>query len=148
MSSAAPVLVTAADRLVELVDRLAAQRGFRAGVASLRAGHSATVGGVWGSSCALVAAALVPHAPGPLVVVCPRTDDLDDFCDDLALFSGVKPERFPAWEGGPREHLLHDEIYGDRRRLLKLLLNSQRDPGAAGEVPRLIVTSIQSLLQP
>src|SRR5438552_18980328 len=101
MSSAAPALVPAADRLIELVGRLAAQQGFAEVVASLTSGHSATVGGVWGSSCALVAAALAPHVPGPLVVVCPRTDDLDDFCDDLALFSPVKPERFPAWEGGP-----------------------------------------------
>src|SRR6185295_10582409 len=148
MSSAIAVSVPQADRFVELVGRLAAQQGFAQVVASLKAGHSATVGGVWGSSCALVAAALAPDAPGPLVVVCPRTDDLDDFCDDLALFSRIKPERFPAWEDGPRERLLHDDIYGDRLRLLKQLLNSQHDPQTIGDAPRLIVTSIQSLLQP
>ena len=94
----AQTVLTAPDRLQDLVGRLEAQRGFAQVIASLQAGHAATLGGVWGSSCALVAASLVRHAPGPLVVVWPHLDDLDDFCDDLALFSTVKPERFPAWE--------------------------------------------------
>ena len=55
------------------------QEGFVEVVASLQAGHAATLDGVWGSSCALVAAALVAHAPGPLVVVCANVDDVDDF---------------------------------------------------------------------
>ena len=61
-------------------------------------------------------------AAGPLVVVCPHQDDIDAFCDDLALFSAVSAERFPAWESEPGERLLHDEIYGDRLRMLKQLI--------------------------
>jgi transcription-repair coupling factor (superfamily II helicase) len=125
--------------LQELVGRLERQSGFAEVIASLQAGHAATLGGVWGSSCALVAASLARHAPGPLVVVWPHMDDLDDFCDDLALFSDVTPERFPAWEREQRDTVVFDEIYGERLRLLKLL--SSDDP------PKLVVTSIQSLLQ-
>jgi len=141
----APTVSPASDLLRELVGRLEGQRGFAEVIASLQAGHAATLGGVWGSSCALVAASLVVHAPGPLIAVWAHLDDLDDFCDDFALFSDVVPERFPAWEREERESLLSDDIYGERLRLLKRL---QR--GAAGShdgPPPLIVTSIQSLLQ-
>jgi transcription-repair coupling factor (superfamily II helicase) len=138
--SAAQAVVPASERLFELVGRLEAQRGFAEVIASLQAGHAATLGGVWGSSCALVAASLARHAPGPLVVVWPHMDDIDDFCDELALFSAVAPERFPAWEREAREAVVYDEIYGQRLRLLKLLGEAQP--------PRLVATSIQSLLQP
>ena len=55
---------TAPDRLLELVERLERQEGFAEVVESLKAGHAATLDGVWGSSCALVAAALAEHASG------------------------------------------------------------------------------------
>ncbi len=135
----AQTVFTAPARLQDLVGRLEAQRGFAEVIASLRAGHAATLGGVWGSSCALVAASLARNATGPLVVVLPHMDDLDDFCDDLSLFAAVKPERFPAWEREERETVIYDETYGERLRLLKLLWGP--------EPPQLVVTSIQSLLQ-
>ncbi len=138
--SGAQTVGTASDQLFDLVGRLEAQRGFAEVIASLQAGHSSTLGGVWGSSCALVAASLVRHAPGPVVVVWPHMDDLDDFCSDLSLFSAVRPHRFAAWEREEREALVYDETYGERLRLLKAL--------AGGQPPGLIVTSIQSLLQP
>jgi transcription-repair coupling factor (superfamily II helicase) len=136
----APSVVTASERLQDLVGRLEAQQGFAEVIASLQAGHASTLGGVWGSSCALVAASLVRHAPGPLVVVWPHMDDLDDFCDDLALFTAVQPERFPPWERESPEVIAYDETYGERLRLLKLLCGPRP--------PQLVVTSIQSLLQP
>ena len=95
----------AADRLWQLVDRLEAAEGFDAAIASLHAGHGATLDGVWGSSCALVAASLARRAPGLLLVVCPHLGDVDDLCDELALFSSAPALRFPAWDslpfGGP-----------------------------------------------
>src|SRR5689334_18724675 len=114
-------LVTAPDRLLELVGRLEAAEGFAEVVASLQAGHGATLDGVRGSSCALVSAALAQHAPGPLVVVCPQPGEIDDFCDELALFSALKPVRFPAWENLPTERTVHDDVFGDRLRVLKQL---------------------------
>ncbi|MCR4415154.1 MAG: hypothetical protein NUV77_22260 [Thermoguttaceae bacterium] len=140
MPTRAETAASASDRLLELVRRLELQEGFSDVVASLLAGHAATLDGVWGSSCALVAAALAAHAPAPLVVVCPTADDADELVDDLGLFTKITPERFPAWETLPGERVLHDDVAGDRTRLLKALL--ARDP------PKLVVTNIQALLQP
>ena len=139
MASTAAV-TTGSDRLFELAGLLERQEGFAEVVESLKEVHAATLDGVWGSSCALVAAVLAQHAPGPLVVVCSRIDGADDLIDDLALFTRLTVERFPAWESLPSERVIHDEVFGDRVRLLKLLLT--RDP------PKLVTTSIQSLLQP
>ncbi|HEY2883204.1 MAG TPA: hypothetical protein VGJ15_12240, partial [Pirellulales bacterium] len=82
----APVAESGSAGLANLAERLDAQEGYAAVIASLTAGHGAALGGVWGSSCALVAANLTRHAPDLLVVVCPRAGDVDDFCDDLGLF--------------------------------------------------------------
>ena len=164
-------LLAAPDRLLQLAGRLEAADGFAEVVASLRGGHGATFDGVWGSSCALLAAALARHAPGPLVVVCPHPHDIDELVEDLALFAAETSERFPAWESSPDEGLIHDEVFGDRVRLLKLLAGTEEmGTGASPQsrsplqrtlgsepvpisslsplTPRLIVTSIQSLLQP
>ena len=138
--ASADLAITAAERLWQLADRLESTDGFAEVVASLQAGHGATLDGVRGSSCALVAAALLRHAPASLVVVCPQTSDLDDFCDDLALFTELRPERWPAWETTPTEQTVADEVFGDRLRLLKML--------DGDEPPKLVVASIQGLLQP
>jgi transcription-repair coupling factor (superfamily II helicase) len=124
---------------LDLVPRLERQPGFAEVLASLAAGHGAAVGGVWGSSCALVAASLAQHAPGPLVVVLAHGDDIDTFCDELALFSPATPEPFPPWESSSRERVLVDESFGQRIKLLKRL--GEADP------PRVVVTSIQALQQ-
>ena len=136
----AETVSSAPDRLRALVGRLERQEGFSEVVASLQAGHAATLDGVWGSACALALAALVEHAPAPLVAVCPHVDGVDDFIEDLRLFSSRAAERFPAWESLPDDRVLHDEVAGDRTRLLKLL--ESRDP------PKIVVAGIQALLQP
>ena len=80
-----------------------------------------------------------PPMPRPRwLVVCPQIDQVDELIDDLALFTRLKPERFPASESFDRA--AHDEVFGERLHLLKVLQ-------AAG-APKLVVTSIQSLLQP
>ena len=94
----ADAAVTASDRLLELAGRLERQEGFAEVVESLKGGHAATLDGVWGSSCALAAAALAAHAPATLVVVCPTVEQADELIDDLALFTRIAPERFPASE--------------------------------------------------
>jgi transcription-repair coupling factor (superfamily II helicase) len=129
---------TASDRLLELVGCLDREAGFAEVVDSLEEGHAATLDGVWGSSCALVAATLAAHAPATLVVVCPQIGQIDELIDDLALFTRLKPERFPAAES--LEQAAHDEVFGERLHLLKSLQGSAP--------PELVVTSIQSLLQP
>jgi transcription-repair coupling factor (superfamily II helicase) len=152
-------------RLRELAANLNLHRGFADVVASLQAGHGGTLGGVWGSSRALVAAALAGESPGPLVVVAPHPGEIDGIARDLALFTDLPVAEFPAWESEPGERVVHDEIYGERLRVLKSLQkglqkgvrNLFSDPRNAAQqssgeekVPDtfLIVTSIQSLLQP
>ena len=92
MMANAETATAAPDRLSELVGRLQRHEGFDQVVAALRAGDPATLDGVWGSSCALAAAALADQAPGPVIVVCPRSDDVDDLIDDLGLFCPITPK--------------------------------------------------------
>lgn len=156
MSTDVETLPIASDPLSQLAGCLEAADGFAEVVSSLQAGHGATLDGVWGSSCALVAALLAKHASGPLVVICAHPGDIDEFVDDLVLFSPLKPALFPAPESLPSETTVRDEVLGDRIRLLKKLLaakNASASQGAktvdeAATYPQLIVTSIQSLLPP
>jgi len=126
--------------LHQLAGQIEQHRGFSDVLTSLRAGNSGTLGGVWGSSRALVAAAIARSASGSLVIVLPHANDIDDFYSDLALFSQLEVDQLPAWETDAGERVLHDEIYGQRQRLLKSLL--------AEQAPAVIVTTIQSLMQP
>ena len=130
-------LATAAsERLRELARRLNEHEGFADVVSALSRGQPATLDGVWGSSCALVAAELARMAAGPLVVVCPHQDEIDTFCDDFALFSSVVAKRFPAWESEPGERILHDEIHAERLRTLKQLVRAAGpDPAVPRAVP-------------
>jgi transcription-repair coupling factor (superfamily II helicase) len=125
-----------------------------------------------------VAAALAQAAPGPLVVVCPHPGDIDALADDLRLFlAGDEADgewsarsasgsisrselptlaKFPVRDAFTREETARDEIYGDRLRVLKALARAAEKhaekPGflerpGFGASP-IIITSIQSLLQP
>ena len=134
----AETAAVASGRLLQLVGCLQREAGFAEVVESLQEGHAATLDGVWGSSCALVAAALAVHAPATLLVVCTQIAQVDELSDDLALFTPLRPARFPAAESFDRA--TQDEVFGERLQLLKAL------PG--DEAPKLVVTSIQSLLQP
>src|SRR5262245_11236952 len=106
-------------RLRELAAHLDSHRGFAEVIASLEAGHGGTLGGVWGSSRALVAAAVARSCPGPVVVVAPHQAEIDAIARDLALFSDLPVAEFPAWEAEPGERVVYDEIYGERLRVLK-----------------------------
>ena len=112
---------SAGRRLRELAANLELHRGFAEVVASLEAGQGGTLGGVWGSSRALVAAALAGKCPGPLVVVAPHPGEIDAIARDLALFSDADVAEFPAWETEAGERVVYDEIYGQRLRVLKEL---------------------------
>ena len=113
--------VGVADRLLELAERLRADAGFAEVVAALKAGHGATLGGVWGSSSRWPR----PRSPAK------RREHCSSFalgpptsirCATTWLSSRrCVPERFPAWESSPGEGKIDDDIHGDRIRVLKLL---------------------------
>lgn len=130
----------AASRLRTLPSLIAASPDFSAVVRELTGGQPATFDGVVGSASALVAAALAADAPGPLLCVCSQVATVDDFAEDLRLFTDRPVLRFPAWEADPGERPLHDEIFGRRLQSLKQL--PELTPGT------LVVTSIQAVQQP
>ncbi|MEQ8846904.1 transcription-repair coupling factor [Botrimarina sp.] len=146
MSTEAPPapVAGAASVLAGLADRLTADEDFARVAASLEAGHGGTLGGVWGSSRALAAAALAKRAAGPVVVVLPHVSDVDPLATDLESFldPSTRFTLFPAWESATAERRVADRAFGARLRTLKALA------GPPDEAPRLVVTCIQALLQP
>ncbi len=121
--------------------------GFADVVASLEEGHGGTIGGTWGSSSALTAAALAAELgsrDGVLVVVLPHAVDAEVFVDDLALFTTLAVAHLPALESFAHndEPAPDDPAAAGRLTLVKRLTM----PG--GERPRIVVTSIQALLPP
>src|SRR4051794_39897881 len=129
-----------ARELKELTRLIQKASGFPEVLASLKNGRSATIDGAWGSAGPLAAAGLGLHAPRTLLVVVAHVGDLDDFRDDVATFSGARPEVLPAWEHLPREAIAGDEIFGQRLRVLKRLGGSAP--------PRFVVAPFQALMQP
>ncbi|QDT71466.1 transcription-repair coupling factor [Lacipirellula limnantheis] len=140
METAAGETVDASAALRRLPAQLATHADFSEVLASLAAGQAGTLGGVWGSSRALVAAALGQHCPRTLTVVLPHAADVDSLVDDLTLFTDLEVEAFPATEADAGDRVVQDENFGQRQRLIKRLVG--------GSAPRIVVTSIQSLLQP
>ena len=96
--------------------------------------------GAWGSSAGLAAATLALLAPRTLLVVIAHPHDVDPWAGDLISFSGLRPVLFPACDDQTVSAQAVDESVGRRLRLLK-----QFD---SGEPPRLVLTTIQALLQP
>jgi transcription-repair coupling factor (superfamily II helicase) len=128
------------DHLTDLSALLQTAEGFEPLLAALRHGRSGVIDGAWGSSAGLSAATLALHTPHSLLVVIAHPRDVDVWAGDLFSFSGVRPVLFPAWDDQPAAGHAVDEIAGHRLRLLK-----QFD---SGEAPRLVLTTIQALLQP
>jgi transcription-repair coupling factor (superfamily II helicase) len=126
--------------LSNLAPRLAAQPGFAAVVAALRQGRLTSIDGAWGSAAGLTVAALAAVSPSTVLVVLPREKDLDPFALDVANFGGITPDIFPAWEMLPQELRTSDPILGSRLRVLRSV--------ESATPPRVIVTTIQALLQP
>ncbi len=128
------------DSLKDLTRLVQATEGFHPLVAALKNGRGATVDGAWGSSGALATAALGLHAPGTLLVVIAHPRDLESWQEDLSGFAGVRPAIFPAWDSLPGDVNVADEVAGQRLRILKQL--------EQGQPPRLVLATIQSLIQP
>jgi transcription-repair coupling factor (superfamily II helicase) len=128
------------DTLKDLTRQVQTVEGFHPLVAALKNGHGAVVDGAWGSSGALVAAALGLHAPKTLLIVIAHPGDVDGWADDIASFAGQRPTLFPAWDSLPGHDVAMDEVAGQRLRVLRQL--------ESDHPPRTVVTTIQALLQP
>jgi len=131
---------TAPTRLDHLVDCLAAVPGFDAVLAKLHEGEPATLDGVWGSACALAAAAVAGHTPGTLLLVVPQASEVDDLVDELRLFGVDSAESFALLQPRDDEPLATDEAAGGRLRVLNRLRH--------GHELKVVVASMPALLQP
>ncbi len=145
MTTAALSEVAAAERMRHLERSLWESEGFGEAVAELAAGRPATFDGAWGSSCALLAAALTSGRGADFIVaVLPTQREADEFTADLELFTPERPLLYPAWERDPDEQVVQEESFGERLRTIKRLLAECGN----GQGTQLLVTSIQALLQP
>src|SRR6516225_4473521 len=106
---------------------------------ALGQGRAGTIDGAWNSSASLVAATLARHAPQPLLIVLAHPRDADAWSEDLVSFAGQVPVLFPAWDALPTKDTVIDEVAGQRLRVLRQL---EEEP------PRLLLTTLQALLQP
>jgi len=127
------------DTLADVTRLVHDAEGFQPIVAALQNGRGAVVDGAWGSSSALVGAALGQHVPRTLLVVIAHPRDLDAWADDLHSFTGTRPTVFPAWDALPDEDSVADEVAGQRLRVLRAL--------EADAPPRCVLTTIQALIQ-
>src|SRR3954453_12010005 len=103
----------ATERVRQLPKTLKNNADFQKAIEALAAGKPASFDGVWGSACALVAAALAEDAPGPLIVVLPTERDADDIAADLELFASQEPRFFPSWETATGDRRIDDETFGE-----------------------------------
>ncbi|MFM8579527.1 MAG: hypothetical protein ACKOCN_12130 [Planctomycetaceae bacterium] len=115
-------------RLERLAATLDTHRGFAEVLASLKAGHGGTVGGTWGSACALVTAARAGELPagGRLVVVLPHSDSCETFLEDLSLFHEDAGLHLPALESFDDDSSA-DPAYAQRLAVVKSLAAGARD---------------------
>ena len=94
---------------------------------------------------ALVAATVGTAGIPVNLIVLPRAKQVDDFRDDLTLFTDQEVFAFPVLESGQtRDTYGNDDQHGERIRILKRLLHHQEHSAKSCS----IVTSIQALLQP
>ena len=90
------------------------------------------LGGVWGSSAALLAAALGRLSGRNVLFLTTSPDAADEVADDIEVFSGAPAQVFPAWETGAAGGHVSDEITGERLRVCNLLAGKR---GLAPERP-------------
>src|SRR2546423_2768128 len=96
----------AAELLRQLPRNLKNYADFDRTIEALAAGQPASIDGVWGSACALVAAALAQRAPGPLLVMLPSQREPAQAAGDLELFICYEPRFYPSSETAELERLL------------------------------------------
>ena len=138
---AATTVSPASDRLLELVGLLEAQDGFAEVVAALKAAHAATLDGVWGSACALVAASLTQHVPGGARSrLLPARRGRGAPSATGPLQARLPPSDFRCANRSRPSGCSTTKGMGQRLRVLKALQGP--------EPPRLIVTCTAALLQP
>ncbi len=109
--------------------------------AALDGGGEPAVGGLWGSSQALVLAALASRSDHTWVAITSSDPEAEAFQADLLAF-GTDAALFPARTTGARRGDVDLDSVRERLQV------AQRLTGPAPERPRVVVASLLSMLQP
>ena len=124
----------------EAIGRLVAARPLSLLARQLAESKAATASGLWGSSIALVVAALRAELRRPIVVICGHLDEADDLADDIELFAGARPDVLAALELGTSLGKLSEEQIVNRMALVSRY--------AAGvEADAMLVAPVQAIMQ-
>ena len=86
-----------------LTQRLTDREDFTEAIQAVSNQQGVSVDGVWGSSCALVAAGIcsgIQQQPPVNLIVLAHDKMIDDFRDDLLLFSDRRSVHFPVVNSG------------------------------------------------
>jgi len=132
----------ALDRVFEAIKETETMRET---VRRLRAGEDVRVGGIWGSSSALIVEAAVEETDACMLLVVAGVEETEEMCEDLDAFRPGLARRFPAWET-----LLDDEeptdpiITAQRLAVLRELCERKT---SSEQPPLIVVAPIQALLQ-
>ena len=141
------------------VERLVNARALEELAALVRKNPAVTASGLWGSSVALVTAALDRWLGRPILLVCGHLDEVDDLADDMALFHGRRPDVLPALELSASLGRVSEEQAANRLKMVSRLAAQGSGFGVQGSgqksslnpEPRtpnpLLVASVQSLMQ-
>ncbi len=117
--------------------------------AALREGRSYAVGGLVGSSSALLIAALQGATEAPWLVVAPGPDEAELLAEDIVQFLGDESAvvLFPAFDSArPENRARETGKIADRVAVVEALVSSRS--GDAKGAPRLIVAPLAAVLQP
>jgi len=128
-----------------MFERILENRRLAAAAGQLKAGTTLRIGGVWGSSAPLIAAALGRLAGRCVLLLAGHIDAADDAADDIEVFTRAGVQLFPAWEVDVGTDHLNDEITGERLRVCNLLA---RPAGEREEPVEFLAAPVLALLQP
>ena len=110
-------VVEVIEHLKQLPQLFNADQDFRGCVEALQQQHPVTFDCIWGSSCALLSAALAESFKTLLVVTADGKTQ-DRLIDDLPTFSDRPIERLPACLTTNDSTISVDQEFGDRLRLV------------------------------
>jgi transcription-repair coupling factor (superfamily II helicase) len=128
-----------------MFSRALSNERLRTAAGGLGPGRTVKIGGVWGSSSAMVAAALGRITGRCVLLVAAHLDDADAAADDVEVLTGRAAQLLPAWEVDVGTDHVNDEIAGERLRVCTLLT---RPPDERDEPVAVIVAPVMALLQP